>query len=739
MGKQRFWLIGIAILVGAFVLRLAYLLQVKDLPFYYHPILDAGFFQRWAAYKQHVSWLEAGVPFRQPLYAYFLAVIFAGLRDSLNLVRVIQCALGGLTALLVYWIGRRLYGLLAGVIAGGLFAVCIPGIFFASELDEVTLTLLLLTAAAYLVVRAADAKPYLNLSLSGLLVGGAFLANFTAIAAVPAWLAASLGSGNRRVRKATPVMVIGLLVAPLCYHLFLAGGDQRAIMPLRASWQAFLGSTTAGEAGKGWYEISIAGPDGAYTAIAQPDRIEGQRDAARFAVIEDSTATTARAAAGHWQARVLDDFAAGPLGFVKTYLTRLGLFWGKSEPPSNLGMRFLSRYSALLKTPVFSFGVIAALGLAGLALGTRRRSLHLTVFVVLFSLFAALFIVTDTLKVMVVPFLCVFGGYLVSEVLGRFRQGRAGGAAALIAAAAVAGLVVGLLPAVKTDEVANLVAVGGVYGEVAMFDRAEDFYREAIEADPARPEPYASLAGLYSSTGKAQAGLELLAAAQNRGIEDPRIGIEMASLLIMTGRQQEAMAELDRVKRTYPYEPRLHQLMGLALLDMGKPDLALIQLRKESDYVGGGFITYSALGRAEYETGDYEEAARYLEAALSFNPYNAPASVQLADTYSKLGQHLKACEVLGKILAVDPGNMPLRFKLANCLYRADRPQDALRHFKELEKYDPGNADILVNMGTVYAGMDSLEKAVEVWKRALVLDPGNEMARENLDLAEHEHE
>ena len=90
MGKQRFWLIGIAILVGAFVLRLAYLLQVKDLPFYYHPILDAGFFQRWAAYKQHVSWLEAGVPFRQPLYAYFLAVIFAGLRDSLNLVRVIQ-------------------------------------------------------------------------------------------------------------------------------------------------------------------------------------------------------------------------------------------------------------------------------------------------------------------------------------------------------------------------------------------------------------------------------------------------------------------------------------------------------------------------------------------------------------------------------------------------------------------------------------------------------------------------
>jgi tetratricopeptide (TPR) repeat protein len=304
---------------------------------------------------------------------------------------------------------------------------------------------------------------------------------------------------------------------------------------------------------------------------------------------------------------------------------------------------------------------------------------------------------------------------------------------------AVVGLVVFLLPAEETDRVANLVAAGDVYGEVAVFDKAEEFYREAMEQYPDRPEPYVSLARLYGNTGKPQAGVDILNSAAGRRVEDPRVGIEKASLLIILGRHDEALSGLEAVKHTHPYEPRLHQLMGLSHLDRGRPDLALADLEKELDYVGGGFITYSGLGRAKLELGEYEEAARYLESALAINPFNAPASVQLADTYSNLEQPLKACEVLGNILSVDPGNMPLRFKLANCLFRADRPMDALGHLKELYKYDPGNADILVNMGTVYASMDSLGRAVEAWERALVLDPNTDMARDNLKLAEEEYE
>jgi tetratricopeptide (TPR) repeat protein len=535
-------------------------------------------------------------------------------------------------------------------------------------------------------------------------------------------------------------MVIGFLIAPMCHQFVLVRADQRALLPLRTSWQAFLGSgTTGGTATEARYEISVAGQDGAYRAIAVPDLIEGQRDAVRFAAIEDSAVKTPVEAHAHWQRRVMEDFASDPLRYLGTYFAKLGLFWGTSQPPGGLDMRFLSRYSLLLRTRIFSFAVIAALGLVGLVLGVRRSALHLAVFVPLASLMTALLLISDAGKTMVLPFLCVFSGYFAADIVARLRRGDTGRAVARIVAAAILGFVVSLLPAEDVDRVANLVAVGDTYGEVAIFDNAEGLYREAMDLDHDRPEPYISLARLYGNTGKTQAGIEILNTATGRGVDDPRIDIELASLLIVTGRHDEALAVLERVRRTYPYEPRLHQLMGLSYLERDRPDVALEQLQKELDYVGGGFITYSALGRAKFQLEEYEDAADYLETALSFNPYGASASVQLADTYTKLGQHLKACEVLGNILSVDPGNIPLRFKLANCLFRAERPHDALRHFKELYKYDPGNADILVNMGAVYAEMDSLDKAVQAWQRALVLDPNNDMARENLELAEEENE
>ncbi len=740
MEKPRLRMIAALIFVGAFAARLVYLLQVKDLPFYYHPVLDAGFFHRWAAFRQQVSWVDQAVPFREPLYAYFLGLVYSVLRESMNLVRVIQCILGAATALLVYLTGRKIYGLAAGIVGGILFALAGPALFFASELNEVTLTVFLLVAGAYLLVRANHGRTYLNCGLSGLCLGAAFMSSFAAIAALPAWFIGCLASKNTRVRRAAAVMVIGFLIAPFCYHLFLLRTDQRTMLPLRTSWQAFLGGgNTGGTAIQSWYEINVAGQEGAYRAIAMPSRIEGQRDALRFAVIENPTIETPVEAHRHWGRRAMEDLASAPLAYLGTYFTKLGLFWGRSQPPANLDMRFLAKYSWLLKTRVFSFAVIATLGLAGLVLGTRRELLHLSIFIPLSSLIIAVFLVSDAGKIMVLPFLCVFSGYLVSELVRRLRRSETGRAAALIATVVVVGLLVYLLPAKEVDTVANLVLAGDVYGEVAVFDRAEELYKEAMSQNPDRPEPYVSLATLYGNTGKAPAGVEILDAATGRKIQDPRIGIERSSLLIMLGRYDEALSGLEDVRRTHPYEPRLYQLMGLSNLDIGRPDIALQDLETELDHVGGGVITFSALGRAAFELGEYEDAARYLESALAVNPYNASASVQLADTYSKLGQPLKACEVLGNILSVDPGNMPLRFKLANCLFRADRPQDALGHFKELYKYDPGNADILVNMGTVYADMDSLARAIEAWKRALVLDPTNEMARENLKLAEEEHE
>ncbi len=735
MGSRTTRLLPIGILGAAFVVRLAFLIQTKDLPLYYHPILDSSFFHQWADFKLQFGWLAASPPFREPLYAYVLGLIYTVFRESLTIARLVQCVIGSFTALLVYSMARRIYGTFTGIAGGLIFVFCGSAIFFTAELNEATVAVFLLVLSAYFLVKADGSRPYLNSGLSGLFLGIGFLARFTMLAALPAWIIHLLLSKQGRLKGATLILVVFMLIPPVCYQTLVVRGDERAWFPLRSGWHAFLGSGLSGGTVKvPVHEITVDAPEGSHKALAFADHIEGQRDAVRFARIELDRKVSGVEAGTYWRQKAAADLAARPARFLGTYLTKLGILMGTSEPPANVDQRFIARYSVLLRTQVFTFGVIAPMGLVGLFIAARRKSLYAATFIPAFALFASAYLVSDSEKILLIPFLSIFAGRLIETVISSLRNLNTARAVTYVAAAAAVGILLWLPPKRGLDEARELVLLGEVYGEENLFEKAEDAYKQAMALAPDAPEAYVSLARLYGNSGKTQAGIDVLKRATSQGVEDPRVLIEEASLLITAERQEEAVRILRDVETSYPYEPRLHQLIGIGFMASGQTDKAAEELERELEYSGPGFITLSALGRAELELGDYEDAAEHLEAALALNPYNTPVAMQLADAYTRLGYHIKACDVLSMVLTVDPGNMPLRFKFANCLYRAGRYEDALSHFRDLHKFDPANADILLNMGTVYAQMDSLDRAVEVWERALVLDPQNEMARQNLRTA-----
>ncbi|MFH1314004.1 MAG: tetratricopeptide repeat protein [Candidatus Eisenbacteria bacterium] len=740
MSSRTSKLIPIGILVGAFVVRLVFLLQIRNLPFYYNPILDSDFFHGWAGFKQQAGWLDASAPFREPFYTYVLGLIYSVFRESQTIARLVQCLMGAFTALLIYATARRIYGLTAAVSAGVIFALYGPALFFSSEINETTLAVFLLAVSAYLLVKAASTKPFINTGLSGLFLGMAFLTRFSVIGAVAAWVLHLLFSRDRKLKRATLGLAIGLALPLVCYQVFLVRGTERTLLPTRIGWQAFLGSgVTGGTAKLPEYEITLGGAQGAFNAFVASDRIEGQRDSQRFAKIETGIDVSQVEAHKHWRRRAVEDFLSDPGRYLTTYVRKLGIFFGPSEPPANMDLRFVSRYSFLLRWRIFSFAVIAPLGLIGLAVCARRQAIFAAVAIPLFAVVVATCLISDAEKLMIVPLLSIPAGGLVGAVVAALKKPRIVKAAAYIIVVVIAGLLLYQLPRHEMDEARQLVVLGDVYGEEAIFEKAEESYKEAIRLSPGMTRAYVSLAGLYGNSGRAEQGIEMLTAAINSGLDDPRLRIEKASLLTMAARPDEALSELEGLENSHPYEPRLHQLKGLDLLARGEIESAISELKSEIDYVGGGFITYSALGRANLDLGNYVEAGDYLEQALGLNPYSTNVAMELADSYTGLGQHYKACDVLSRVLGVDPGNIPLRFKLANCCYRAGSMDDALKHFKELNKFDPGNSDVVLNIGTVYAEMDSLDRAVEMWQRALALDPDNQMAKENLRTAREGHE
>lgn len=730
--SRKTYLIPLVVLAIGVLVRVLFTLQMRDLPFYYHPVLDSGFFHQWANFKVDNTWIDGALPFREPGYAFFLAALYRIFGESFTAIRLVQALLGGVTALLVYQIGAALFNRAAGAVAGILFSFMSLAIFFTGELHETTLVVFLIVLSSYLVLKASKQSPLALLTLSGLALGLAFISSFTAIAALFAWVLYLLFDSNPRLRAGALLLIVGFLIVPACYNAFLIKAEDTAVIPTRAGWQAFLGSSATGGAYREpYYVITLGAQGGASRAYAAADLTDGERDAVRFARIEGGEALGRKESGRYWQNRTFDEFFSSPSAFLRHYAYKLGVLWGPSLPTANVDSRFLARYSLLLRNMLFPFAGLAALGIVGLLAFTRRRSSYILIFVIFYSLAAAYFLVSDGDKMILMPFLAVFCGQVVTEIVYGFRRMKIARSIALVAAVVVVGFVISRLPSVPLNEARHLMILGDIYSNESLFDRAEESYNQAIETDPGFSDARLSLAKLFATTGKADRAVETLAEATLRDKENPRLRIEMASLLTYVQRPAEALDELAAVERDFPYEPKLHQFKGIALMELDEAEAAIRELELEIEYAGGDFVTYSALGRAMFQLEQYEDAVKALETALQSNPYSAATVMQLADSYTKLGRHEEAAEVLARVITVDPGNVRLRFKLGNALYRAGRYSDALKNFKEISKFDPRNCDILLNMGVVYAEMDSLDRAIEVWERVLTLEPDNETALDNL--------
>jgi tetratricopeptide (TPR) repeat protein len=731
--SRKGYLIPLAVLAVGVLVRVLFAFQVKDMPFYYHPVLDSGFFHQWAKFKAETTWIDHALPFREPGYAFFLAAIYRVFGDSLTAARLVQAVLGGLTALLIYRIGASLFSRAAGAIAGAIFSFFGLAVFFTGELNETTLVVFLVVLSSYLLLRARQGSAYLNCALSGALLGLAFLSRFTVIAAVPAWVIQLLVDDRPRLRAGAALLVIGFAIVPLCYTTLLLKADETSILPVRAGWQAFLGSSSTGGTSKRPYYVIKLGPEGgASSAYAQADLTDGEWDAVRFAKIEGGGLLGRRASGRYWQNRTFDDFFASPSSYLGNYFEKLGILWGASLPTPNADSRFVAGYSLLLRSMLFPFAGLAAMGLVGLFAFSRRRSSSALMFVLFYPLLACVFLVSDADKMLLTPFLAVFCGHLAATVFLGFRNMKTVRSVIYVVAVVVVAVVFSALPEVQTDEARQLMILGDIYSNESLYERAEESYGTAIEISPDFSDARLALARLYASTRETDKALVTLAEAAQRDPQNPRLRIERAMLLVYMQRPAEAIGEVAAVEHSFPYEPRLHQTKGLALMDLGRQEAAAEELELELAYGGVDVTTYTALGRARFELGQYEEAAAAFEAALRSNPaYPAPTVMQLADCYTKLERYEDAAEILARIAASDVGNVRLRFKLGNALYRAGRYNEALRNFKEISKFDPRNTDILLNMGVGYAEMDSLGQAIAAWERVLQLEPDNETARDNL--------
>lgn len=172
-------LIGILILGG--FLRLFYFHERTDHPDFRIPIADAEFhdytarglaFGEWAPPMGKADPQVRSSPyFRPPGYPYFLALIYKLTGKGYLWSRIIQFCLGLLNVLLAYWLTRRWFGTIVGLIHAGFMATYWAFIYFEGELHAPVIVIGLLLASIQVLALWTERITFRRALAAGLLLG----------------------------------------------------------------------------------------------------------------------------------------------------------------------------------------------------------------------------------------------------------------------------------------------------------------------------------------------------------------------------------------------------------------------------------------------------------------------------------------------------------------------------------------------------------------------------------------
>ena len=565
--RERVALYGLV--VGAFALRLGFILGLrKDILFDY-PVLDEDQYVQTARAMAHGHALEPVPWFQPPGLDYALSIIFRVAGDGLLAPRVVQAAVSAASCWLIFAVARRFF---SNGVAFGAAAICaVHGVlvFESSELLPPTWVVATDLLAVWTLLRAGEKKTASSALGAGAALGlsavfAPIVLPFALVAAV--WL-------RRRV-----------LVAALACGVFLP------IAPVTmANWQRghefVLVSTNAG---LNFYLGNNAGYDA--TRALRPGRHwEELTDEPRRA-----GAPGASAASSYFMKKGLAFYEHDPGSAIGLYARKLYLYLNGVELPRDTDIYAVRTQSPVLGgllargPPSLPDGLLIPLALVGVAISRRdwRRLVVPYGFLVAQAVCVAAFFVTSRYRAPALPFCAMFACVGAIGIRDAWRKGS--GVARVLPIAGVVALAV-LLNLPVREASASYAAELDFYRGIAYLrhlrdpasavppfqraaaqdpddgrfwfelgnaldaakrqDDALDAWRHAAAADPKDSRAARRVASVLTARGDLDGAIAVLQTDISAGAREPssyaQDHLNLALLLARHGDYAQALADLD--------------------------------------------------------------------------------------------------------------------------------------------------------------------------------------------------
>lgn len=190
----------------------------------------------------------------------------------------------------------------------------------------------------------------------------------------------------------------------------------------------------------------------------------------------------------------------------------------------------------------------------------------------------------------------------------------------------------------------------------------------------------------------------------------------------MKNRQFEtAVQEWNRVLELSPKEARVHNSLGVALIELGRVDEAIARYRDALALFPRYPEAHNNLGEALARTGAVKEAVVEFEQAVQLDPEYAIAHANLGLLLARNGQAELALTHLERDVEIRPDAAEARRNLGHALADKGDFEQARIQLEEASKLFAGKEPLTLHLlGRVYADLGRIEDAIRTERLALVV-------------------
>jgi tetratricopeptide (TPR) repeat protein/4-amino-4-deoxy-L-arabinose transferase-like glycosyltransferase len=681
--KIPVWLI---IFLLAALVRGLYLYESSRNPTFYAPIVDSQ------SYDQLARQLAQGKPiapeffWQQCLYSFFLSAVYFFCNSSILCAKIIQALLGCVTCVLTYYLGKKLYGQTAGIIAGCIIALYGPLIFFETELLTEGLAVLWTIILLFILLNAAESRNavlYLVLGICSAL-SIATRPNFIPfLLAALIWLIVLWVRQSASIKKLKPAMIgiiAGFLLAALpiaVLNLHTTGSF--SILPHTGGVNLYIGNN----------------PD--FEAVSIRPGLQWQK-------IVDTPAKlglhTWREQQFYFYKKTLEYIYTQPISFLKGLIRKTAEFISSREIPGNVDIYLFTRWSKTLNLLVwkidgfgFPLGILLPLAISGLFFLRRKTPVPVILFCILYSASIIITHIEARYRMPVIVPVCILAGAALTKI-SRI---------------------------ITTKQWPNMIMISlFCVGAAFLCSIPGPFYSEKYVNYEA--ELHYALGGSLSKQGRIEDAIKAYSKVIDLRGDCIEAHHNIGLLLAKQNEPEKAISHYRKALELDPENAALHRDLGLGLFMLGKINDAVEHYHKAIKINPQNAAVYEYLALALQSQGMLDEAVSYYHKALTIEPRNAETQYNLGVTLQLQGKLDQAAEHYIDAIKIQPHLIKARSNLAVILAAKGRLDEAVDNFTEALKAQPDSAEIHNNLAYALESQGKLHQAVEHYRCALRINP-----------------